>query len=170
MAERRHWGRAGIPLTQQEVAALHHKVRSQRNQAAASKAADDAAAVRMWRAGMVRPAAITFALDAKGLYGPEVDRACLAEEPEVDMWEAGTLYPTWEQLCALAELTGNTARFFCLWGNPLPFEATTLRFHVPKFDVPPLVWSYPREVVAATVAGPAGEGAADGGTGDSSAP
>lgn len=151
MTERRHWGKAGVRLTPDEVAARHSKVRADRNRAEASRAADDAKAKRMWQAGLVRPAAISFALDAKGLYGPEVDAACLAAEPDVDMWERGALYPTWEQLVALAALTGNAPRFFCTWDNPVPFEATTLRFHVPEFDQPPLVWEFPADVVAAAV-------------------
>lgn len=59
---------------------------------------------RDWAAGKVIPHRITTALDAHSLYGPEVDRACGVEEPAVDRWEAGTLYPTWEQLRALATL------------------------------------------------------------------
>lgn len=151
MTERRHWGKAGVRLTSDQVAAQHSKAHAERNRAEASRAADDAKAKRMWQAGLVRPAAISFALDAKGLYGPDVDTACLAAEPDVDMWERGALYPTWEQLVALAALTGNTPRFFCLWDNPVPFEATSLRFHVPEFDRPPLIWEYPAAVVAATV-------------------
>ena len=61
-------------------------------------------AERDWQAGKIIPWRITVALDAHSLYGPEVDAACGVEEPAVDMWEAGTLYPTWEQLCALATL------------------------------------------------------------------
>lgn len=150
-AERGHWGKAGIRLTPSELAVAQSRIRSEANRDAAAHVAEEAKAKRLWRAGMVRPAAITFALDAKRMYGPDVDRACLAEEPEVDMWEAGALYPTWEQLCALAELTGNTPRFFCIWENPVPFESTTLRFHMPAYDQPPLVWTYPRDVVTATV-------------------
>jgi hypothetical protein len=155
---RGHWGKAGVRLTDDQVTALHAKIRTDRNRDKLAQAAGDARierslaeAKRMWQAGLVRPAAISFALDAKGLYGPEVDTACLAAEPDVDMWERGALYPTWEQLVALAELTGNTPRFFCMWDNPVPFEATTLRFHVPEFDAPPLVWEFPPDVVAATV-------------------
>lgn len=63
------------------------------------------------------PARITMALDAKGLYGPEVDLACGAREPDVDRWEAGTLIPTAVQLRLLAELTGQTVGFFF---EPMP--------------------------------------------------
>lgn len=148
---RGHWGKAGVRLTDEQIAVRRSKALAARNRAEASRTADDARAKTMWRAGLVRPAAISFALDAKGLYGPEVDTACLAAEPDVDMWERGALYPTWEQLVALAALTGNTPRFFCMWDNPVPFEATTLRFHIPDIDQPPLIWEYHRDVVAATV-------------------
>lgn len=151
VAERRRWGKAGIRLTPQETAVLDAKARTERNLAEAARVAEEEKAYKMWQAGLIRPAAITFALDAKGLHGPQVDEACLAAEPDVDMWERGALYPTWEQLCALAKLTGNLPRFFGLWDNPIPFQSTSLRFHMPVYDEPPLVWEFPREVVAATV-------------------
>lgn len=58
------------------------------------------------------PERITAALDVRGLYGPEVDRACGVEEPAVDLWEAGDLVPTAEQVEALSRLTGFPVRFF----------------------------------------------------------
>jgi transcriptional regulator with XRE-family HTH domain len=69
---------------------------------------------RDYRAGQtpVFPGRITMALDLHGLQGPEVDRACLAEEPAVDQWEAGEAAPSWEQLVALAELTEMPVGFF----------------------------------------------------------
>ena len=70
------------------------------------------AAYRAWAAGHVIPDRITTALDAKALYGPEVDRACGVEEPAVDEWEAGIRYPTWEQLQALAALCEVTTSVF----------------------------------------------------------
>lgn len=60
------------------------------------------------------PERITAALDIRGLYGPEVDRACGVEEPAVDLWEAGDLVPTREQVEGLARLTGFPVRFFYL--------------------------------------------------------
>lgn len=67
-----------------------------------------------YRAGTVlaQPDRITCALDIRGLEGPDVDRRCLAAEPDVDEWEAGRAAPTWEQLLALAELTDFPVRFF----------------------------------------------------------
>lgn len=60
------------------------------------------------------PQRITTALDMAGLYGPEVDRALGVEEPAVDLWEAGELEPTPDQLRALADMTGYPVRFFFL--------------------------------------------------------
>jgi hypothetical protein len=60
------------------------------------------------------PHRITQALDAKSLYGPDVDRACGVEEPAVDLWEAGELVPTDEQVRLLAELTEMPFEFFYL--------------------------------------------------------
>lgn len=65
-----------------------------------------------WTAGQVVPHRITLALDSRRLDGPEVDEACGVKEPAVDRWERGTLYPTWEQLCLLAVLTGFPVAFF----------------------------------------------------------
>lgn len=65
-----------------------------------------------WRRGLVVPHRITLALDIRSLYGPHVDRACGAREPDVDRWEAGEKYPTWQQLVALAELTRFPVEFF----------------------------------------------------------
>lgn len=64
------------------------------------------------------PARITQVLDLHSLYGPEVDRALGGEEPMVDMWEAGTLVPTYEQMCRLAEMTG--VAVWVLYEEPKP--------------------------------------------------
>jgi hypothetical protein len=67
-----------------------------------------------YEAGRVdaHPSRITAALNARALYGPEVDTACGVLEPAVDEWEAGTRRPTWEQLVALAALTDFPVGFF----------------------------------------------------------
>lgn len=65
-------------------------------------------------------ARITAALDLRGLYGPEVDRACGVEEPTVDQWEAGELVPTPEQVDALARLTDFPVAYFYM-----PMKALT---------------------------------------------
>lgn len=72
----------------------------------------DADVYEAWRDGLLSPRAITAALDMRQLYGPEVDRACGVQEPAVDQWEAGQLYPSWEQVEALSRLTGFPVRFF----------------------------------------------------------
>lgn len=66
------------------------------------------------------PARITMALDLRGLYGPEVDAACGAAEPAVDMWECGVEVPTPEQVKLLAELTGCPVPYFYLPVQPGP--------------------------------------------------
>ncbi|MGW4336706.1 hypothetical protein ACWEK5_28450 [Rhodococcus koreensis] len=58
----------------------------------------------LWRAGKLVPWYISNLLDRGGHSGPNVDIACNAEEPAVDMWELGTLYPRWDQTVALARL------------------------------------------------------------------
>jgi len=149
------WGKAGQRLTDDEIAHRNRLAVQHRNQQKIQREASDRIAYRLWAAGELKPYLITLALDAMDLYGPEVDRACGAEEPDVDLWEAGKLYPTWEQLQLLADLTGKTPRFLCSNHRPLTIEQTSMRFHVPMDEpTPPPVWSYPPEVVAATVRGP----------------
>jgi len=112
----------------------------------------------LWSAGALVPYRITKALDANGLYGPEVDRLCEAEEPEVDEWEAGTRYPRLVQVRALADLCDV---------HPLWFFRTTTqddgRLTSPMFLCGPKgcdvviedgvehVLEYPLDVVRATV-------------------
>ena len=52
--------------------------------------------------GDPRPHRISRALDMAGLYGPEADAQLGVAEPALDLWEAGALVPTAEQLAALA--------------------------------------------------------------------
>lgn len=75
---------------------------------------------RDWNQGLVVPCRITAALDMRKLYGPEVDIACGAREPDVDRWEEGTLYPTWEQLQKLADLTQVPLGFFFVPATSAP--------------------------------------------------
>ena len=58
----------------------------------------------LWRSGKLVPTYISRLLDAAQLFGPAVDTACNAVEPEVDLWEVGRLYPRWDQTVALAKL------------------------------------------------------------------
>jgi hypothetical protein len=102
-----------------------------------------------------------MALDLRSLHGPEVDTACKAVEPEVDQWEAGERYPTWEQLRALADLTGFTPRWFTLTDDPLPAWRTSLWFHMSDADreIAKRDWNpvtrYPRAVLDARPDSPA---------------
>lgn len=104
------WGKAGERIT---TAQARERARARlaptRRARAIYEPAHQArtrAAHRAWAAGLVLPYMITRYLDYRGLDGPEVDRACGVEEPTVDLWEAGRVYPTWEQLTALADLCG----------------------------------------------------------------
>lgn len=106
------WGKAGVRLTDREREQLRRKRAAERNRAEAARARDHAEAYSKWKRGMLVPEKLTIALDARGLQGPQVDIDCGAVEPAVDQWEAGELYPTWEQLQLLAKLTGYPLRFF----------------------------------------------------------
>lgn len=123
---RGRWGRAGVRLTEREQRTIELRagLRRLRDQQAHDTAR------RKWAAGELVPARITSALDLHELYGPEVDAACGVAEPDVDRWEAGELYPTWEQLLALAKITPRVTLlyFFIPVGKPM---RTTLQFHLP---------------------------------------
>lgn len=111
-------------------------------------------AYQRWRAGEVSPDRITQALDL--LEGPEVDVACRAREPEVDQWETGERYPRWDQLVALAALTGFQPRWFTeSTVGRIPVRSTSLWFHMTKAErkqwehEPAPVLLYPRAVLDA---------------------
>jgi hypothetical protein len=148
----RRWGKAGQRLTDSQVRERDASAAATRAHVRARRKADDAVAYRLWRAGELKPYLITQALDAMGLYGPEVDEACGAKEPDVDLWEAGKLYPTWEQLLLLCKLTGKTPRFMCTERPPLALAQTSMRFHVADTHDPPPVWAFDPSAVAVTVA------------------
>jgi hypothetical protein len=152
MSGRRRWGKAGVRLTDGQIDIADRrtahmiavcKQRSEENLRIAR---------RKWAAGMVIPYRITAALDLCGLYGPEVDEACLAREPDVDMWEAGRLYPSWEQLVALARLTGfHPVYFMGPCPAPIRVEDTSMVFHLPKSEreSPPPVHGFTRAALDA---------------------
>lgn len=108
------WERAGVRAAPASTADRQERRRraQQAHQAREVAARGLAEARAAWEQGTVKPYAITRALDSRSLYGPAVDVACGGAEPMVDLWEAGELYPTWEQLLALAELTGYPIGFF----------------------------------------------------------
>lgn len=87
-----------------EQAAPHH--------AGYSAAASRQKTERLLRDGRVVPARITIALDLNELEGPEVDTACGAAEPDVDLWELGLAVPSAEQVVKLAKLTGFAVAWF----------------------------------------------------------
>lgn len=134
---RRRWGRAGVRLSETEETARDTAGAARRAARERHQAERREIARAKWAEGLVCPALITVALDAAGLEGPEVDRACGGEEPMVDLWEEGRLYPTFPQLCSLAELTGKTPEYFTrrhLVGQS-PWGWTSLRFHVADPEV-----------------------------------
>jgi hypothetical protein len=125
----------------QEREARVARLRAKAAPTRAARARADEEAYALWRGGHLEPWRISMALDSKGLEGPEVDIACGAQEPEVDLWEAGELYPTWEQVVALAELTGLTPKFLLFQTKHHEFN-TSLRFHMPGYKREPPVLSF----------------------------
>lgn len=113
------------------------------------------AARTKWEMGLVIPAHITQALDALGLagvdvHGPEIDRACGVEEPTLDQWEEGTLYPRWEQLLRLSEVTGKPPGYFMAPVQQVVSGLqTSMAFHVPTGSIEFPVLSYTRTALVA---------------------
>lgn len=137
-AGRWRWGKAGQRLDEAAAEERRRARLAEANRARAHREVDDRRARELYEAGQLAPWRITMSLDSKELYGPEVDAACGAREPDVDLWEAGELYPTWEQVLKLAELCGCTPRF--LMHDPsdagrIDWNGTTLRFHDPNHTV-----------------------------------
>lgn len=120
------WGKAGERLTNAEQ--QQRRTARARRRFDAARAHDRMLAEghRLWAAGKLVPAAITMHLGV--LDGPEVDAACLAVEPEVDQWEAGILYPTWEQTAALAALCRCSVAALTM--RPVPIQSTSLWLHM----------------------------------------
>lgn len=130
------WGKAGQRLTEREAAQRRRDHGKRRTMTRLARERDDTTARKNWAAGLMQPVRITHALgDREGAW---VDEACGVREPTVDQWEAGTVYPTWEQVLALSALTGYTPRLLCDPMPPLLSSETSLRFHVPAKE---LEWS-----------------------------
>lgn len=129
MTDRRRWGKAGVPLTDAEARRNDHRLARAQHTRVAWQQEDR----RRYDAGLLVPYRITLALDAMGLDGPEVDEACGAAEPDVDRWEAGELYPTWQQLQLLSKLTGFAVKAFFLPAPEKPMW-TTLEYHMPNSE------------------------------------
>jgi hypothetical protein len=67
------------------------------------------------------------------------------------MWEAGVLYPTWEQVLLLSKLTGwYPCKFTRPPGGIIEFSHTSMRFHaLDSLNDPPFVWQFTAEAIAA---------------------
>lgn len=152
----RRWGKAGqrLDLSPDEAyAATRARVAEKNRQevlAQQSAEREEKRGHSEWAAGRLCPDRITLTLDAKGLEGPEVDAQCLAQEPEVDLWEAGELYPTWEQTKALAHLCGVTPRFLMqdsIAGHRIEAHETTLRFQAELPDPTPPVLAFTEQAI-----------------------
>ncbi len=145
------WGRAGVRLSPREQQQRRQQRARDRALAAARVQRAEREAHADWRHGRLIPHRITMVLDAAGLYGPDVDAACGAQEPDVDNWEAGRLYPTFEQVLALADLVGVLPTMLF---QPVPVvDSSSLRFHLPAraSAAPDPILRYAPEVVAATL-------------------
>jgi hypothetical protein len=129
------WGKAGVRLTEDQARQRDLAVLARRATDKAAHETSERISYQLWRAGELKPWLITMALNARGLYGPEVDIACGAQEPDVDLWEAGKRYPTWEQTRLLANLCGVTVRYLTAWDEPFDARSTTMRFHVPAHEL-----------------------------------
>lgn len=153
MSTRQRWGKAGQRISPGQATRADAQAAQQRENGRFARVLAGQRLKRDWAAGLLVPHRITLALDLAKLDGPEVDRACGAEEPAVDMWEAGTLYPTWDQLLALADLCGVPAGFFTIVPSAkLPIE-TSLRFHrkdAAYRQPPPVLFFTPEAIEAAT--------------------
>lgn len=154
MTGRRRWGEAGVRLTDGQTATIDHHGHLARVQAEQRHAEKLREARMKWAKGMLVPHHITAALNFCNLYGPEVDIACGAKEPDVDMWEAGVLYPSWEQVVALGKLCGrHPIRFMGPPVPPLPIEATSLLHHLPpEAPAPDPIYVYTRAALDAAAA------------------
>jgi len=120
------WGRRDTESARRRRSArgFHRRVMEQRQ-------IEDEQARQKWLMGLVVPAHITMALDGADLHGPQVDWACGVQEPAVDNWEAGRLYPTWEQIVRLAELTSRRPSYFMAPVHDITsLYDTSMRFHL----------------------------------------
>lgn len=140
----RKWVSAGVRADQHERARRAIGMRNYTNQMRVrqehERERDLEIGKRKWAEGMVIPHQITAALNMRDLFGPDVDRACGAKEPDVDLWEAGKLYPSWEQIVLLAELPGKPTNYFMApIRQELSLDHTSMRFHVPFGECDPIL-------------------------------
>ncbi len=148
----RRWGRAGQRLTPVEAEGRDRVRAATRNKRAAAGATRLYEAKREWAAGQMQPHAITIALDHAEQHGPEVDIALGVMEPTVDWWEAGIVYPRWQDvlnLAALCKVLPTILTSQHLWIDP---RLTTLVYHSRGVEErPPLVLAFTPQAVADTL-------------------
>jgi hypothetical protein len=148
------WGKAGERLSPEDIARRDNANAAARGRSLAIRQTNMEKARLLWLHGMVRPYRITMFLDANDLYGPEVDAACGVDEPTVDLWEAGKVYPTWDELQALARLCMVQPITFCSDAPAIRAIETSLRYHLRASELAGLakrIDEYPRAVVDAVV-------------------
>lgn len=150
------WLKAGVRADPDEREKARCKHLRERNEHERCQAANEPRARRQWELGRMVPAKITHALNRRKLFGPEVDAACGAEEPDVDLWETGEKYPTWEQVEALAKLTDFQPIFFFNPTTHIDIRDTSLWLHMNHtersgFDHSPPVITFLPEAIAKTL-------------------
>jgi hypothetical protein len=148
------WTKPGVRATADEARDITAKRKKAFNQAKAARARWDAELEDGWRRGKVRPYLITRALDLANLHGPDVDAMVGAEEPDVDNWEAGTLYPSLQQLRLLSEVSGFPPSFLVAETPELMSPAMFLcdrskRGHDPFVPAAPLVAAFTPDSIRA---------------------
>jgi len=148
----RRWGRAGQRLTPVEAEERDRVRAAIRNKRAAGVATRLSEAKQEWAGGQMQPHSITIALDRAEQHGPKVDIALGVMEPTVDWWEAGIVYPRWQDVLNLAELCKVVPSILTcrhMWIDP---RLTTLVYHVRDEHLrPPLVLAFTPQAVADTL-------------------
>lgn len=124
------WKSAGERADPVEAAARRRELGKTNQQKKVAAESNRVEGERIWRAGIIQPWVISMMLDARGLEGPGVDVACGAMEPDVDLWEAGLIYPTLEQFFLLAKLCEVGPKWFA-GQDPTAITNNSLRFHLP---------------------------------------
>lgn len=79
-----------------------------------------------WETGAIVPHCITSALDLSGRRREALSAACGVPNETLQAWEAGIVYPTWDQLVALARETGVHPAFFAKAASSLDLISATL--------------------------------------------
>ncbi len=148
----RRWGRAGQRLMPGEAEGLDRVRAATRNKRAAGVATRLSEAKQEWAAGQMQPHSITTALDRAEQHGPEVDTALGVMEPTVDWWEAGIVYPRWQDVLNLAELCKVVPSILTRHHTWIDASHTSLRHHVKDAAVSePLVLAFTPQAVADTL-------------------